>query len=83
MHATLTTHYTYEAVGNRKQMTSTLAPVPAGLFFYNADDQLASDTCDANGNTTNPGEIGYVYDFENRLIQKDGIDRAGFLYQFH
>ncbi len=77
------THYTYEAAGNCKQMTSTLAPVPPGLLFYNADDQLASDTCDANGNTANPGETGYVYDFENRLIQKDGIDRAGFLYQFH
>jgi len=38
---------------------------------------LATDAYDANGNTTasgvNIGTNGYVYDFENRLIQQGGI----------
>ena len=32
-------------VGNRKQLASTLAPVPAGLWNYDADDRFtAGDT---------------------------------------
>jgi RHS repeat-associated protein len=66
--------YTYDSVGNRKQITSTLAPVPAGLWNYNANDQFtAGDFYDANGNTTSSGGIANVYDFENHLIQKGGV----------
>jgi len=66
--------YTYDAVGNRKQMSSTLAPIPAGLFNYDANDRFtAGDTYDNNGNTISSGGIGNVYDFENHLIQKDGV----------
>src|SRR5581483_10722211 len=46
-----TVAYTYDAVGNRQQMTSTLNPIPAGLFNYTANDQLSIDTYDNNGNT--------------------------------
>jgi len=66
-------NYTYDLGGNRTQMTSTLAPVPAGLFYYDANDRLTTDAYDSNGNTTNSGGLGYVYDFENRLIQKGGL----------
>ena len=66
-------NYTYDAVGNRKQLTSTLAPVPAGLWNYNANDQITSDTYDANGNTTASGGLTYAYDFENHLVQKGGL----------
>jgi len=67
-------NYTYDAVGNRTQMTSTLTPIPAGLFNYNSNDQFtAGDTYDANGNTTSSGGITNVYDFENHLIQKGGV----------
>jgi hypothetical protein len=60
-------------VGNRKQMTSTLAPVPAGLWNYDANDRFtAGDTYDSNGNTASSGGIANVYDFENHLIQKGG-----------
>jgi RHS repeat-associated protein len=63
------------AVGNRKQITSTLAPVPAGLWNYDANDRFtAGDTYDANGNTVISGGIGNVYDFENHLIQKAGVN---------
>ena len=58
-------------------MTSSLAPIPAGLFNYDANDRFtAGDTgaCpersrrDNNGNTISSGGIGNVYDFENHLI---------------
>jgi RHS repeat-associated protein len=67
-------NYTYDAVGNRKQMASTLPGVAAGLWNYDANDRFtAGDTYDANGNTISSGGIGNVYDFENRLIQKGGV----------
>ena len=59
--------------GNRLQMTSRLAPVPAGTFLYNANDQLQTDAYDANGNTTSSGGLNYAYDFENHLVQQGGI----------
>jgi RHS repeat-associated protein len=60
-------------VGDRKQLTSTLAPVPAGLWNYDANDRFtAGDTYDADGNTVSSGGIANVYDFENHLIQKGG-----------
>jgi RHS repeat-associated protein len=60
-------------VGNRKQMASTLAPVPAGLWNYDANERFtAGDTYDNNGNTASSGGIANVYDFENHLIQKGG-----------
>ena len=55
-------------------MTSSLAPVPAGLFNYDANDRFTvGDTYDANGNTITAGGVANVYDFENHLIQKDGV----------
>ena len=66
--------YTYDAVGKRKTLASTPAPVPAGTWNYDADDRFAlGDLYDANGNTTSSGGITNVYDFENRLVQKGGI----------
>jgi YD repeat-containing protein len=40
---------------------------------HNANDQLATDTYEANGNTTASGATGYVYDFENHLVSANGI----------
>ena len=66
--------YTYDPVGNRKQMTSTLPGVAAGLWNYDANDRFtAGDGYDANGNTTSSGGITAAYDFENHLIQKGGV----------
>src|SRR5437879_6403665 len=65
--------YTYDPVGNRTQKVSTLPGFPGGLTNYNANDQLTSDTYDANGNTTASIGLGYAYDFENHLIQQGGI----------
>jgi len=77
--------YTYDAVGNRLQKTSTLPGMPGGASAYNpstplragADDELTTDAYDADGNTigsgANTGAAGYVYDFENHLVQQGGI----------
>jgi hypothetical protein len=69
-------------VGNRTQLTSTLVPVPAGLWNYDANDRFtAGDTYDANGNTVSSGGIANVGacpersrgNFENHLVQEGGI----------
>jgi RHS repeat-associated protein len=69
--------YTYDNVGNRLQKTSTLPGFPGGSSTYNANDELTTDQYDADGNTIgsglNTGTSGYVYDFENRLVQQGGI----------
>jgi RHS repeat-associated protein len=61
--------YVYDPVGNRTQKVSTLAGFPGGLSNYNANDELTTDTYDAAGNTTQSQGLGYVYDFENHLVQ--------------
>ena len=69
-----TVGYTYDAVGDRKQVTSTVPAIPAGTMFYDANDRFtAGDTYDANGNTVSSGGIANVYDFENHLTQKGGV----------
>jgi len=40
---------------------SFLLAVPAFSNSYNANDQLSTDSYDANGNTTASGQTGYVY----------------------
>jgi len=63
--------YTYDSVGNRKQWL--VNGVVANAYNYDADDRLASDAYDNNGNTILSGGVSDVYDFENRLIQKGGV----------
>jgi len=65
--------YTYDSVGNRKTLTSTLAPVGGNTYNYDADDRLASDQYDAEGNTTNSGGTANTYDFENHLITHGAV----------
>lgn len=62
--------YTYDAVGNRLQRTSTVPAIPAGLSNYDTNDRLTTDTYDANGNTLLSGGVSRTYDFENRLIEQ-------------
>lgn len=69
--------YSYDAVGNRLQKTSTLPGFAGASSTYNTNDELSTDQYDAEGNTVgsgaNTGANGYVYDFENRLVQQGGI----------
>jgi len=64
--------YVLDNAGNRLSRTSTLAAIPSATHVYDANDELNADTYDANGNTTASGGHTYVYDFENRLVSKDG-----------
>jgi RHS repeat-associated protein len=60
--------YSYDNVGNRLNQTSTLATIPTTTFTYDDNDRLTSDSYDNNGNTIMSNGLGYVYDFENKLV---------------
>jgi len=65
--------YQYDAVGNRKQLTSTVAAIPVtGLLNYDANDRISTQLYDNNGNTVNNGTLN-VYDFENSLVQRSHV----------
>ena len=69
-----TVSYTnYNQVGNRLQMTSTLAAVPGGTFMYDNNDRLTTDTYDSNGNTVSSAGIADTYDFENRMLTHGAV----------
>ena len=67
------TSYTYDAVGNRTELSSTLAAVPNQSYTYDADDRLTADTYDPDGNTTVSGGIANAYDFENHLVKHGAV----------
>jgi RHS repeat-associated protein len=61
--------YTLDPVGNRSAAVSTLEPVLSGSWTYNSDDQISSESYDANGNTTKTANgNSYTYDAENHMI---------------
>src|SRR5206468_12613295 len=63
-----TENYTYDVVGNRFSLTSTIPSVPGSMnYSYDANDRLTTDTYDANGNTTSSAGISNSYDFQNRM----------------
>jgi RHS repeat-associated protein len=68
-----TASYTYDSVGNRKTLTSTLPPAGGMTYTYDADDRLGSDTYDNDGNTINSVGIADSYDFENHMIAHGGV----------
>jgi hypothetical protein len=49
------------------------APFASRMPLRNANDQLSTDTCHSDGNTTASNGLGYVYDFENHLLRANGI----------
>jgi RHS repeat-associated protein len=68
--------YTYDAVGNRKTLSSTLPPAGATNYSYDLDDRLLTDQYDPDGNTINSLGIANTYDFENHLIAHGGVTIA-------
>jgi RHS repeat-associated protein len=64
-----TISYTYDAVGNRKTLNSTLPPAGGMTYTYDADDRLGADTYDNDGNTINSSGTANTYDFENHMVQ--------------
>jgi RHS repeat-associated protein len=59
--------YTFDPVGNRLARTSTLAAIPSQTSTYDANDRLASETYDNNGNTIISNGKTYNFDWENHL----------------
>ena len=60
--------YTLDAVGNRSQDTSSLNGITPGSWGYNSDDEVSSESYDANGNVTATGGKSFTYDSENHLM---------------
>ena len=64
--------YVYDKVGNRKTRTSTVAGITNQTFNYDANDRIATEGYDNNGNTINANIHVYKYDYENHLVDQDG-----------
>jgi RHS repeat-associated protein len=64
--------YGLDPVGNRLTESSTIQGVNSGSFGYNSDDELSTESYDANGNTLASGGKTFTYDSENRLRTMNG-----------
>jgi RHS repeat-associated protein len=64
--------YAYDRYGNRWQQNFTSGTGITKLLTFNTNNQVASNTYDALGNTLNDGTNTYTYDAENRLITVSG-----------
>jgi RHS repeat-associated protein len=66
--------YTYDAVGNRKTLNSTIPSLSGSVSYnYDANDRLSTDTYDANGNTILSLGVADTYDFENHMLTHGGV----------
>ena len=59
--------YTLDPVGNRTAATSSLPGISPISGTYNTDDQLSTETYDANGNVLTTGGKTFTYDSQNRV----------------
>ena len=64
--------YGLDPVGNRLSLNSSLPGIASGSFSYNADDEISSETYDADGNVIAAGGYVMTYDAENHLISQIG-----------
>ena len=60
--------YTYDPVGNRMELFSTLTALPGATYSHDLNDRLNADTYNANGNTLASNGDTFAYDFEDRLM---------------
>jgi YD repeat-containing protein len=66
--------YTYDAVGNRKTLNSTIPSLGGGMTYsYDANDRLTTDTYDNDRNTVVSGGTTNIYDFENRMLTHGAV----------
>ena len=49
-------------------------------YGYDSNDRMAGDTYDDNGNTITSNGLTYGYDFENRLVSRNGSPALAFVY---
>jgi len=60
--------YGLDPVGNRQSETASIEGLSSGSWSFNPDDEISSETYDANGNVTSTGGKSFAYDSENHLI---------------
>jgi RHS repeat-associated protein len=60
--------YGLDPVGNRLSESSSLSGISSGSWGYNSDDEVSSESYDANGNVTMTGGKSFTYDSENHLM---------------
>ncbi len=66
--------YTYDAVGNRKTLASTIPSLPGSVnYTYDSNDRLTTDTYDNDGNTISSAGTASTYDFENHMLTHGGV----------
>jgi RHS repeat-associated protein len=68
--------YTLDPVGNRTSATSTLSGIDPIAGSYNPNDQLSSESYDANGNVLSTGGMSYTYDSENHMLTASGNGKS-------
>jgi RHS repeat-associated protein len=64
--------YGLDPVGNRLSAVSSLTSINSGSWTYNPDDEISSETYDANGNVLTAGGVAYTYDSENHMTSMTG-----------
>jgi len=64
--------YGLDPVGNRLSESSSLPGVASGSWTFNSDDQISSETYDANGNVIAAGGKTFSYDSQNKLVSMNG-----------
>jgi RHS repeat-associated protein len=64
--------YGLDPVSNRLSQTSSLPGINSGSWTYNADDQISSETYDADGNVLTAGGMVYTYDSQNHMTSATG-----------
>jgi RHS repeat-associated protein len=60
--------YSLDPVGNRLSDASSVEGIPSGSWGYNSDDEVSSESYDANGNVLATGGKTFSYDSENHLM---------------
>ena len=59
--------YSLDPVGNRLSDTSSLPGIDAGSWSYNSDDEVSSESYDANGNVIASGGKTFTYNSRNQM----------------
>ena len=67
-----TASYVLDPVGNRDIATSSIPGLSPIGGTFNADDELASESYDSDGNVTASGGKTFSYDTENHLMSMNG-----------
>jgi RHS repeat-associated protein len=69
--------YGLDPVGNRLSANSTLSTLTSGSWTFNAnDEQVSSESYDANGNVTSTDGMNYTYDSQNHMLTASGNGKS-------